>query len=109
MAENVKDNNVIEFPGLAREDHLREAEATSGIGLFEVDLSTGVWRCSAQVAKLFGFAPKNLQFPFSEWDRVIFADDVSKLQSAFQGAVESGSYYVEFRVTHSDQSVHWLA
>ena len=109
MAENVKDNEVIEFPRPAWEDHLREAEAASGIGIFEVDLSTGTWRCSAQVAKLFGFAPKNLDFPFSEWDRVIFIDDVPKLRSALQAAIETGSYYVEFRVKHSDESLHWLA
>src|SRR5712671_495880 len=109
MAGNVKNNEVIEFRSQRWEDHLREAEAASGIGIFEVDLSTGVWWCSAQVAKLFGFAPKNLQFPFSEWDRVIFTDDVPKLRSALQDAVETGSYYVEFRVKHSDESLHWLA
>ena len=109
MAGNVKSNEVIEFRSQRWEDHLREAEAASGIGIFEVDLSTGVWWCSAQVAKLFGFTPKNLQFPFSEWDRVIFTDDVPKLRSALQDAMETGSYYVEFRVKHSDESLHWLA
>jgi PAS domain S-box-containing protein len=90
-------------------ERLRLAEAASGIGPFEVDLDTGLWQWSPQVAKLFGFEPKNAMSPLPEWEGIIFADDVPKLQAALRTAPQTKTFDVEFRVMHSDGSLHWLA
>ncbi|MGH7088653.1 MAG: hypothetical protein ACREFQ_07105, partial [Stellaceae bacterium] len=61
------------------EERLSLAEAASGIGTFEMDLATGRWELAQQVAVLFGFAREGAPASLSEWERVIFADDVPKL------------------------------
>ena len=61
------------------------------------------------VAVLFGFDPQMPRPAFSDWQPAIFIDDVPKLRSAVERADEEGAYYVEFRVLHSDNSVHWIA
>ena len=81
----------------------------SGIGWFEWDLTTDAWEWTPPVAALFGFDPENPRRLFAEWLPAIFVDDVPKLHSAVETAAETGSYYVEFRVRHSDRSVHWIA
>ena len=53
--------------------------------------------------------PKRRDRRFADWQPAIFIDDVPKLRSAVEAAGESGPYYVEFRVTHPDGSVHWIA
>ena len=93
----------------ATEERFRIAQVAGGIGWFEWDLSTGEWVWTPYVAVLFGFDPQMPRPAFSDWQPAIFIDDVPKLWSAVERADEEGGYYVEFRVLHSDNSVHWIA
>jgi signal transduction histidine kinase/CheY-like chemotaxis protein len=96
-------------PALGREDRERLAQLAGGIGTFELDLASGEWRWTPQVAVLFGFDPARPQPPVEEWERSIFGDDALKLRAAVEAAQRSGTYYVEFRVRHPDGGIHWLA
>jgi PAS domain S-box-containing protein len=91
------------------EERFRIAQVAGGIGWFEWDLTTDKWEWTPHVAALFGFDPETPRPAFAEWQPAIFIDDVPKLHSAVEAAGESGTYYVEFRVTHPDGSVHWIA
>ena len=93
----------------ATEERFRIAQAAGGIGWFEWDLVTDAWEYSTHVAILFGFNPATPRPLFADWQPAIFIDDVPKLRSAVEIAGERGAYYVEFRVTHPDGSVHWIA
>src|SRR5690349_13448608 len=97
-------------PTTVSAESLRLGEAASGIGTFQLDLSTRTWTWSPQVAVPFGIPEKGATDPsFASWERSIFPDDLVKINGAFDEARHKGSYYVEFRVKHSDGSVHWLA
>jgi PAS domain S-box-containing protein len=91
------------------EERFRIAQVAGGIGWFEWDLMTDAWEWTPHVAVLFGFDPETPRPQLSDWQPAIFIDDVPKLRSAVEQAGAEGSYYVEFRVTHPDGSVHWLA
>jgi PAS domain S-box-containing protein len=91
------------------EERFRIAQIAGGIGWFEWDLMTDAWDWTPHVAILFGFDPETPRPQLADWQPAIFLDDVPKLRSAVEQAGEKGSYYVEFRVTHSDTSVHWIA
>ena len=91
------------------EERLRLGEAASGMGTFVLDLGSGEWDWSTQVATLFGVEPAEGGRTFAAWERFIFPDDVPKIHAAFEAARESGNYYVEFRIKHHDGSLHWLA
>jgi signal transduction histidine kinase len=93
----------------ATEERFRLAQAASGIGWFEWDLTTDEWEWTPHVGVLFGLDPTAPRRAFGEWQSAIFIDDVPKLRSAVEAAERSGAFYVEFRVRHSDRSVHWIA
>src|ERR1700682_6230799 len=93
----------------ATEERFRIAQVAGGIGWFEWDLSTNKWEWMPPVAVLFWFDPRTPRPAFRDWQPAIFIDDVPKLRSAVEQAGEAGSYYVEFRVTHPDGSIHWIA
>jgi PAS domain S-box-containing protein len=91
------------------EERFRLAQVASGIGWFEWDLATNEWQWTPYVALLFGFDPEIPKPSFSEWERVIFVDDVPKLHAAIEHAAQSSAYYTEFRVRHPDATIHWIA
>ncbi|HUC73113.1 MAG TPA: ATP-binding protein [Stellaceae bacterium] len=109
MSDDRSQREQIERRLRATEERVRLAQMASGIGWFEWDLTTDAWEWTPPVAALFGFDPENPRRLFAEWLPAIFVDDVPKLHSAVETAAETGSYYVEFRVRHSDRSVHWIA
>jgi PAS domain S-box-containing protein len=93
----------------ATQERFRIAQDAGGIGWFEWDLATDAWEWTPHVAALFGFDPEMPRPQLADWQPAIFIDDMPKLQSAVEQAGEKGPYYVEFRVTHPDGSVHWIA
>lgn len=93
----------------ATEERLRIAQVAGGIGWFEWDLLTDAWEWTPYVAVLFGFDPQSPRPQLADWQPAIFIDDVPKLRSAVERASEKAPYYVEFRVTHPDGSVRWIA
>ena len=72
-------------------------------------LSTDEWEWTPYIAELFGLNPDKARPCFADWEHAIFPDDALKLHAAVDIAEETGAYYTEFRVKHSDGSVHWIA
>src|SRR6202521_4737416 len=109
MDEDRSRREQIERSLRATEERFRVAQIAGGIGWFEWDLVTDAWEWTPHVAILFGFDPETPRPQLADWQPAIFIDDVPKLRSAVEQAGEKGSYHVEFRVTHPDGSVHWIA
>jgi PAS domain S-box-containing protein len=109
MTKETTDDKDLEARMRAAEDRLRVAEAASGFGTFEIDLDSRDWIWSRQVALLFGLDPDTAMRSFSSWESAIFVDDVTKIHEAFRAARRTGAFYAEFRVKHSDGSLHWIA
>ena len=109
MSDDRAPREEVERPLRATEDRFRLAQEAGGIGFFEWHLATTTWEWTPNIAVLFGFDPKTPKPSFAEWERAIFIDDVPKLHAAVETAVETGAYYAEFRVMHSDGSIHWIA
>jgi PAS domain S-box-containing protein len=91
------------------EERLQLAEETAGIGAFDLDLASDTWLTTPHVAVLFGFDPDVAMPTLAEWTKAIFFDDRPKLRAAIASAGQDGVLNTEFRVTHPDGSVHWLA
>ena len=109
MSEESSNRDQIEQRLKAIEERFRIAQVAGGIGWFEWDLVTDAWEWTPHLAVLFGFDPETPRPLFADWQPAIFIDDVPKLRAAVEIASERGPYYVEFRVTHPDGSVHWIA
>jgi PAS domain S-box-containing protein len=91
------------------EAQLHRAEEAGGFGVFELDWTSGRWTTTPQVAGLFGLDPHSAILSPTQWERVVFVDDRPKIRTAIAAAKQSGIFATEFRVTHPDGSVHWLA
>ena len=93
------------------EDQLRLVEATTGVGAFQADLTTGQWAVTTpQTAALFGLDPRTARPSIAEWETAIFNDDRLKMRAALEAASESQAFNVEIRGRcDSDGVVHWLA
>ena len=109
MSEDTSRRDHTEQRLKATEERFRITQVAGGIGWFEWDLTSDKWEWTPHVAALFGFDPETPRPAFADWQPAIFIDDVPKLRLAIEQAGEKGPYYVEFRVTHSDGSVHWIA
>jgi PAS domain S-box-containing protein len=90
---------------LASEERLRLGEIAGGIATFEYDTASSAWNWSAQAAPIFGLNEHKLE----HWEKAVFVDDVQKIRAAAEVAKQSGNFYVEFRVRHDDDSLHWIA
>jgi len=108
MSDHERDTKDLEARLRISEERLRLAEKASGIGMFELDLVSDRWEWTPQVAALFGLDSQIPGASFADWERVIFIDDVPKVRAAIETAARTGIYHAEFRVKHSDGSVHWL-
>ena len=110
MTDVVTDEHAHELEARMRaaEHRLGVAEAASGFGTFEIDLDTHDWNWSRQVALLFGLDPQTAGRSFKSWESAIFVDDVPKVHEAFRAARRTGTFYIEFRVKHSDGRLHWI-
>jgi len=109
MSGNRSDRQQVERRLRETEERFRVAQAASGIGWFEWDLRTDRWEWTPPVAALFGFDPGDRRPAFQDWEPAIFIDDVPKVRAAANVARETGAFYAEFRVSHLDESVHWIA
>jgi PAS domain-containing protein len=109
MNDKERDTKTLEARLRGSEEQLRRVEEASGVGTFELDLVSDRCEWTPQVNILFGFDLHTPQSSFADLEKAIFVDDVPKLHAAIETAKRSGVYHVEFRVKHSDGSVHWLA
>jgi PAS domain S-box-containing protein len=90
------------------EEWLRLALAVAQVATWEWDLQSGKMRWSANPEVLFGFPAGS----FGSDSRISHAahnDDVGVLDAAFNRAMESGSYEVEYRAVRLDGSIVWIA
>jgi PAS domain S-box-containing protein len=109
MADNQHPVEEIKARLQAAEERLRTIEASSGIGLFEVELSSRQWHLGEQVSVLFGIAAQSIPLSFTDLQKSIFVDDLPKLHGALDAAKPARAFYAEFRVRRSDGIIRWLS
>ena len=89
----------------ASEERLRLGEIAGGIATFEYDYASHAWNWSAQAAAIFGLGEEKLD----HWEKAVFIDDFPKIRAALEASAQGDGCYVEFRVKHPDDSLHWIA
>src|SRR5687768_10100707 len=108
MPKDKQTKNQLGKSARASMAHSSPDEVTSDFATFELDVEAGKWNWGEQAIMLFGLDPK-LHQSMADWQRSVFIDDLPKILDAVQASTQGNMFYVEFRVTHSDGSLHWLA
>jgi hypothetical protein len=89
------------------EDRLRLAVEVAGLGMWDMDLKTGLITTSPEYRKLIGHVNTEL------WTRALFMAmvhpiDLSGVEQAFQTALQTGKISYESRIIRKDRSERWI-
>ncbi|HJU31062.1 MAG TPA: PAS domain S-box protein [Hyphomicrobiaceae bacterium] len=93
-----------------REEILELAERSAGIGVWDVDMSTGLLRGRPQLFQLLGLSPTAGSVPMDDLRAMRHPDDRDRVADGLQHVLDSGSdfYEVEFRIIRPDGEVRWI-
>jgi len=85
------------------------ATETGGIGVWELNVQTGVFTCDALMYALYGLPEGSGTDGYELWARHLHPADQSRARQEFKSALENGTdLRSEFRVIWHDGSVHFL-
>jgi PAS domain S-box-containing protein len=92
------------------EDRLRLAEHVAGIGTFEFNVTTQVYRCSPEWEAMYGLAPGEFAGTREAWEQLLHPDDrVEAMKLVEIGYASGAPMEGEWRVVWPDGSIHWIA
>ncbi|HEX2116344.1 MAG TPA: response regulator [Alphaproteobacteria bacterium] len=94
----------------AREDILALAERSAGIGVWDVDLETGLARGTPQFFRIHGLEPTTESVPMERIRALRHPEDREAVVAGFRRALESGadSYEIEYRIIRPDGEIRWI-
>lgn len=91
-----------------KEQRLRMALEAGKLGAWELRFATGEFEASSACKAHFG-CPADSSFSFRDFMRTVHADDVGRVEKAFEEALQAGSdLHGEFRVVWPDNDVRWI-
>jgi len=95
---------------LFHRDALALAEQSAGIGVWSIDLTTGLVRGTAQFFRIMGLAPTNDQLPVDAVRALRHPDDRDRVIAGFRSALEGGTdaYEIEYRIIRPDGAQRWI-
>ena len=94
----------------ARQEMLELAQKAARAVAFEwrFDADGGEPYRSLDLDRMFGLAPGTYDGTFAAWKELVHPEDWPAVKDAIERAEESGDVATEYRVIHSDGSLHWL-
>jgi PAS domain S-box-containing protein len=95
---------------LARDELLTLAEEAAGIGVWDVDLATGMVRGTPQFFRIMGLEPTPEQVPIDIIRRLRHPADQQRVLRGFRDTLESGgaNYEAEYRIIRPDGELRWI-
>ncbi|HVL36276.1 MAG TPA: ATP-binding protein [Burkholderiales bacterium] len=94
----------------ARDEILTLAEESAGIGVWEIDLTTGLARGTAQYFRIMGLEPLAGDIPIDRIRALRHPEDRERVVAGFQQALDSGVdfYEIEYRIVRPDGELRWI-
>ena len=93
---DVSERRAMEARLRTASDRLNLAQESGDIGLFDVDLVSGTNYWTPQLETLFGLEPGGFGGTLAHWQALVHPDDVARVSSTFESAVQSGDDRAEF-------------
>ena len=91
-------------------EFLQMAQSAGGIGIFELDLHTGLMRGSERLFQLLGLPQGNGLITQEQWFASVYPQDLEALIAQFAQAVSGAAqFHIEYRVLRPDESVIWIS
>ncbi|AZZ76731.1 diguanylate cyclase [Pseudomonas sp. RU47] len=93
---DVSERRAMEARLRTASDRLNLAQEAGDIGLFDVDLVSGTNYWTPQLETLFGLEAGGFGGSLAHWKAQVHPEDVARVSSTFENAVQSGDDRVEF-------------
>jgi PAS domain S-box-containing protein len=93
---DVSERRAMEAKLRTASDRLNLAQESGDIGLFDVDLVSGTNYWTPQLETLFGLEPGGFGGTLAHWQALVHPDDLARVSSTFESAVQSDNDRVEF-------------
>ena len=91
------------------QERVRLATEAAGIGIWDLDLVTGVATWDAQTYRVFGLDPQDPTDVYALWTRHLHPDDLPAANRALKASIDTGAVYsLAYRVIWPDQSIRHL-
>ncbi|HEX4891658.1 MAG TPA: PAS domain S-box protein [Hyphomicrobiaceae bacterium] len=93
-----------------RAEVLTHAEQAAGIGVWDVDVETGMARYTPQFFRLMGLPPTDEPIPLDRIRALRHPDDQARVLAGFQDCIARGVdvYDSEYRIIRPDGRVRWI-
>jgi PAS domain S-box-containing protein len=91
-------------------DALTLAEQSAGIGVWSIDLTTGLVRATAQFFRIMGLPPSSDPVPVETIRALRHPDDRERVVAGFRQALDGhiDTYEIEYRIVRPDGSLRWI-
>ena len=86
------------------------AEQSAGIGIWSIDLATGLARGTAQFFKIMGLEPTPRAIPMDAVRALRHPEDRERVLAGFRRALDGGTdaYEIEYRIIRPDGETRWI-
>lgn len=93
-----------------RDELLRLAEASAGIGIWDMEMGTQLVRATPQFFRILGLEPTQEPVPIAQLRALRHPDDREKVVTDFAAAIARGDdqYESEYRIIRPDGEVRWV-
>jgi PAS domain S-box-containing protein len=107
---DVTERHKVEDDLRSRQEMLELAQKSARAIAFEwkIGAGDGENRWSPDLEAMYGFAPGTYDGSFEMWKKLVHPQDWPAVKEAIRHAMSTGEVASEYRVVHSDRSVHWL-
>ena len=106
---DITENKLAEDKLQNSEDRLRLALEAARLGIWDMDLITGVTIHSLRHDQIFGYEELQTEWTMETLERNILPDDISIVSNAYKHAMQTGEMFMEVRVRRPDRSIHWIS
>lgn len=92
------------------EEILELAERSAGIGVWDIDMASGMLRGRPPLFRMMGLEPTDAPVPIDTLRALRHPDDRDRVADGFQEVLDGGDdfYEVEYRIIRPDRQVRWI-
>jgi PAS domain S-box-containing protein len=92
------------------EERLRLAQASAGLGIWDLNLKSDELVWSPENYRLYGIEPEAAIGSYRGWRQLVHPDDIDAVERERREAIEQGSAYSsEYRIRHASGAIRWVS
>ncbi|HYW94301.1 MAG TPA: PAS domain S-box protein [Bacteroidales bacterium] len=106
---NIESRKRAEEALLFAHKRLSMATRSADIGVWDIDIGTGLVTWDERMYEMYGIDAKTLDNSYTNWVKTVHPDDISEAESAYNKAIEEcDSFHARFRIILPGGSIRYI-